>query len=425
MAGKYERVRQSMTAIHWPACIRSTIRVTDRMNAMQFSYAAIQIRVRALDEATDRLVRFDERLARAHSALAAGVKARADLADSQAVLHLSGRLASMEDLVLHDAAMDRRAPGPDLLRAASYLDLRRTLSRRNPDAALSQAGLAAITGGGGDGAQPEKTSARAVVGKPWRMPGDDDPDSSIEDEIDADPEDDVDGREEIEEAGADHFAAIDRILARSRRALTDYNDLGSSVGQAALRLSDPAYDEAGRLARWLAALGETAEMPAVAAAAAALDAWLALDPSEHRGEIGFLLAAMVLRQRRRARAHLPALALGMRRGKFRWRPHDPPSARLNGLIEAIAAAAEAGADDLDRLSLARAAMLQRCADKQKNSRLPELIDLFIGSPLVTIAMAAKKLNVSSQSIEAMMKDLGGAVPRELTGRKRYRAWGIV
>jgi len=39
-------------------------------------------------------------------------------------------------------------------------------------------------------------------------------------------------------------------------------------------------------------------------------------------------------------------------------------------------------------------------------------------------MAAKTLRVSNQAVDAMMKALG-SVPRELSGRGRYRVWGIV
>jgi hypothetical protein len=40
------------------------------------------------------------------------------------------------------------------------------------------------------------------------------------------------------------------------------------------------------------------------------------------------------------------------------------------------------------------------AKPRSNSKLPELVELFLSRPLVTL-------------------------PRELTGRTRYRAWGIV
>jgi hypothetical protein len=32
---------------------------------------------------------------------------------------------------------------------------------------------------------------------------------------------------------------------------------------------------------------------------------------------------------------------------------------------------------------------------------------------------------ASKAVDLMLAQLGGALPRELTGRTRYRAWGIV
>ena len=45
-----------------------------------------------------------------------------------------------------------------------------------------------------------------------------------------------------------------------------------------------------------------------------------------------------------------------------------------------------------------------------------------GSPLVIVQWAAVRLQVTPQAVEAMLKELGGSLPSELT-RKRYRAWG--
>jgi hypothetical protein len=59
--------------------------------------------------------------------------------------------------------------------------------------------------------------------------------------------------------------------------------------------------------------------------------------------------------------------------------------------------------------------------EEGNSKLAELADLFVASPLVGVQIAAVRLRVTPQAIEAMLKELGGSLPRELTGRKRYRA----
>jgi hypothetical protein len=44
---------------------------------------------------------------------------------------------------------------------------------------------------------------------------------------------------------------------------------------------------------------------------------------------------------------------------------------------------------------------------------------------VTVPLAAKLLQVTPKAVDLMLAQLGGALPRELTGRTRYRAWGIV
>ncbi|RYG09627.1 MAG: DUF1612 domain-containing protein, partial [Burkholderiales bacterium] len=139
----------------------------------------------------------------------------------------------------------------------------------------------------------------------------------------------------------------------------------------------------------------------------------------------FAFAATVLRQRGLGSAHLPVIGIGLRRGKFRWSPHQPLSVRVAGLLGAFAEAAAFGQVDLDRLTLARTVMLRKCEGRRGNSKLAELVDLFVASPLVTVQLAAARLQVTPQAVEAMLKELGGGLPRELTGRKRYRAWGIV
>jgi hypothetical protein len=84
-----------------------------------------------------------------------------------------------------------------------------------------------------------------------------------------------------------------------------------------------------------------------------------------------------------------------------------------------------GQKDLDRLILAREAMERVTRACRSNSKLPELVTLFLSRPLVTVALGAKLLKVTPKAVDLMLVQLGGARPRELTGRLRYRAWGIV
>ena len=95
------------------------------------------------------------------------------------------------------------------------------------------------------------------------------------------------------------------------------------------------------------------------------------------------------------------------------------------MLGALTEAAAFAQADCDRLVLARELMLRKCENRRGNSKLAELVGLFVASPLVTVQLAAARLQVTPQAVEAMLKELGASLPRELTGRKRYRAWGIV
>lgn len=388
---------------------------------------------RAGEEAAAALVRHDERLTRADAELAEGALRRADMLDAQALVALRGGVSALEDIVLNDASMDVRLPTSDVVRAVSLVGLRRSLARRSPEAAFEPAMIGDLAGL----AEPAGPQAAAAGGgnrgaplfrETEEDPEDaDDPGPDLLDELDP-LQDDPDGPAPILAAAPSLRATLaeaDALLARSRRPLASYNEVKPEVGPVIERVSDPEYGGSRRLDAWLRVLAETEALPAAAAAAVALDRWLLLEPSEHRGEAGFLLAAALLRRRGLVRRHLPALARGYRRGKFRWSPHQDEAMRLMGLLSAVAESARLGQGDLDRLSLARDVMNRRCEGRSKNSRLPGLVKLFVASPLVTTQMAAKTLAVTPQAVEAMLKELGSSLPRELTGRRRYRAWGVL
>jgi hypothetical protein len=379
----------------------------------------------ASEAAAIALARFDERLSRAIPVLAEGARQRGHAFEAQALIGLTGGLCPLEDLCLHDAGMDVRSPTREIARAAAMLDERRRLARREPTEVLNSTALRQRLGIGGS-EEPDHTDRRETtsvaarkVAAPWDRIGREDDD---EDEVG---EDEPDPEDEHDHAADPAFAEIDALLVRTRKKLDAWNDLSSAEGRKNLTLRDPGYDAAGRLAGWLQILEEGRGLPAALAAALALDAWLWLEPSERAGELGFALAATVLRERGLGSAHLPALGLGLRRGKFRWSPHQALGVRAAGLLGAFAEAAALGQADLDRLSLARTLMLRKCETRRGTSKLAELVDLFVASPLVTVQLAAARLKVTPQAVEAMLKELGGSLPRELTGRKRYRAWGIM
>ncbi len=400
---------------------------------------------RPVEAATLALVRLDERLARSEPALVDGVRARFHLFEAQALAQLAGELASREDLVLHDAGMDVRAPSTGVVRAQRILDERRNLARRTPEAVLAPEALSRLIGVAAESEQMKgkdeeaglaaaaaSAGARSPASQPWDMPKpftDDglgpDPDE-IDDDDGLEPLDDEDGTLPVSEdprAATGDLAAVDALLARTDRMLGAFE---RPLPEATpLRLRDLDYGASARLDTWLGALKAAEDAPTVLAAAIALDAWLALEPAEREGEVGFALAATLLRQRGVAAHHLPALGLGYRKGRFRWSPHQGQEVRLAGLIEAIHDSARLADGDLKRLTLAREVMGRRCEGRRGNSKLPQLVALFMASPLVTVQMATETLKVTPQAVEAMLKELGPSLPRELTGRKRYRAWGIL
>ncbi|WP_245524279.1 DUF1612 domain-containing protein [Methylobacterium nonmethylotrophicum] len=240
---------------------------------------------------------------RSEPVLADGARARAHLFDAQAALSLEGAFVALEDLVLHEAAMDVRRATHALGRAAAMLADRRRLAAAPTGRASSAYGWALLAGPGPAASLPPETEANRP-----------------------DPED--------EEAPGPDLAAIDRLLARIRRALAGFASGGPAPH------ADPGEDP---VCSWRRVLDETRDLPAVLAAAIALDAWLVLDPSPREGHRGSLAAAALLRARAKARAHLPALSLGPRDSRARWSRALPMPERLAGLLEAVEAAAAAGA----------------------------------------------------------------------------------
>ncbi len=85
-------------------------------------------------------------------------------------------------------------------------------------------------------------------------------------------------------------------------------------------------------------------------------------------------------------------------------------------------AAETGLKEHDRLALARQMMQRKLAGRRTSSKLPELVDLVMARPLISAGMVAKALDVTPQAARRIVQELG---LREMTGRGRFRAWGII
>ena len=168
----------------------------------------------------------------------------------------------------------------------------------------------------------------------------------------------------------------------------------------------------------------TSHWPAVAAASVAWQAWLDLNLYARLPWLGLIMAAAILRARGLTH-HLLPLAAGFKQSKFRPQGREGAREKLEGFCQVLEEALSIAHKDLDRLILARELMNRATAKTRSNSKLPELVELFLSRPLVTVPLGAKLLKVTPKAVDLMLAQLGGALPRELTGRTRYRAWGIV
>lgn len=215
----------------------------------------------SLAAAEDALARLDERIAR--SPIRDGWCARTRFTEAASSLLLDGTLVQLEDLVLHDAGLDARAPSPELTRAHAHLRRARRLAALPPGAALDVAGLLALVGRGAPkttGAEPPPLAdeAKSVDADAW---------GTTLSEVDA------------------LLARTDRLLARA--ALPSPDEPTGWVRPARL-------DRDERLARWVAECEATRDWPPTLTAARALVAWEAADPLPEEEGLGRLLAADLL-----------------------------------------------------------------------------------------------------------------------------------
>lgn len=67
-------------------------------------------------------------------------------------------------------------------------------------------------------------------------------------------------------------------------------------------------------------------------------------------------------------------------------------------------------------------MERKLLGRRTSSRLPELIQLVMAKPLVSAGMVVKTLEVTPQAARRIVLELG---LREMTGRERFRAWGVI
>jgi hypothetical protein len=303
---------------------------------------------------------------------------------------------------------DTRTPTHELTIARDVLRTRRRISGQPADWALSAEGIRVLrqtTDAGAIGAEavtPAGVPRTAVL-------------------IDGEGEGDDDGAENL--PGVD-YAAIDAVLARSEAAIAN----ARRPGHADTRERDPLvydldWDEDARLDEWRGVLRQVQGLPAVLQAIVTLDAWNELSVLQHAPWLGRLFAASILREAGiNSGAHLAAINLGLKTIPVDRRRHRDRETRLLAIAHGLIAAAEIGLKEHDRLALARQLMERKLSGRRTSSKLPELVELVMAKPLVSAGMVAKTLDVTPQAARRIVLELG---LREMTGRGRFRAWGII
>ncbi len=323
--------------------------------------------------AEDALARLDERLRT--SPIRDGFLSRAHYADACASLWLEGELVPVEDLVLHDASADIRAPTPQLARALIVLQTRRAIAARPSERALpGDAGVAGI----GDGDSSASASNTAFD---------------------------------------DALSNLDTALARTERILSGGDT--PAKAQAAITAFMPVAGDEFAGGGWRQAAAAVSHLPPLLAAGLLWDRWETVPPVPARTWLGRQMAAAYLRERGKAAAHLPAISAALRMVAWERRRARLRDVRLRAWLDAVCAGAQSALAEHDRLSLAISLLEQKCGQRRATSRLPDLVAFAAANPLITAATAAKALGVTRRAARNLIAELD---IHEATGRGRYKAW---
>lgn len=337
--------------------------------------------------ATAALTRLDERLAR--SPIRDGMLERMHMHDAVASMWLEGELVHLEDLVLHDAVMDTRMPSHALTIAHTVLRLRRQIAGRVAGWALSSSGIQQLLG--------RNIDIQVESVKQYDEPEEGEADALL---------DDIDALLERTDALLKGI-----VQEKPKPQLVEIDPL----------LNDEDWNEDERLQQWRDILEKSVYLPPLMRAAIMYDAWFDIEVVQRSSWVGRLLASAYLRQSGIASSHLPALSIGLRTKRPDERRSQNRLIRLKTFFAAIEDGAETVMKEHDRLMLAREQMQRKLKGRRSNSRLPQLIDIIIKSPLVSTQMIEKELSVTSQGALKLIAELN---LREITGRGRFRAWGI-
>ncbi|MGO4623233.1 RHE_PE00001 family protein [Ensifer sp. 2YAB10] len=371
-----------------------------------------------LISAEDALARLDERTNR--HAVEDGFRERGHFFDAAAALWVAGELVHVEDLVLHDAHMDARAPTHELTIAHSVIRARRRIWLGEPHWALSAHGLAAIRGEQVAPANASDTSAETRQLEPTSSATD-------SDRIEAHEEEDTNPM-------AAEFAAIDAAIARSQQLLEAHDKDVLEVAERAAQVTaqepmgqlgllfDEDWDEDARIDEWRHAMATADQLPASLGAALLFDAWERIEPLRRQHWLGSLLVGAYLRSRGKVTSHLLTFNAGQKVVRHERRRSQDPVMRWSAFLEAMTVTADLGLKELDRLSLAKTQMEMRIRDRRSNSSLPALIELVLSRPIVSAALVAQHVGVTPRGALNLVRELG---IREMTGRGRYRGWGVL
>jgi len=369
--------------------------------------ATLQTLLPAIAGAEDALARLDERAAR--SPVGQGFAERSHFFDAAGALWVAGELVHVEDLVLHDAHMDSRAPSHELTIAHCVLRTRRRIETADPGWALSPTGLGVLTASTMEG--EERASQAGGFAPSESEPDDQDDEAPLAAEI----------------------AELDALLARSQRVLDRH--AGKTAEEEPAEVAPPQRDddplglfgddewnEGERLQEWRGLIPFADQLPPSLAAAVLFDAWERIEPLRRQHWLGGLLIASSLRARGKVASHLFSFHTGLKQIRHERRRSRDRLTRLQAFLGAMRESAAAGLKEIDRLSLARKQMELRFRSRRSNSSLPQLADFVLSRPMVSAAMVARELGVTQRGALNLINEIG---IREFTGRGRYRAWGII